>query len=89
MRKVNIMNETFEFSKDDVYNIIAKHGKYDFDLCKKIKKWFQLEGVDLDGITPVYSLAESKVTGIQCVYILGNRKNILYLEKDNYKFGEI
>lgn len=89
MAKVNIMNDTFELSKDEVYDIVSKHGKYDFDLCTKVKKWFELEGVDLDGITPVYSMAESKVTGIECRYNVGNRKHTLFLQKDNYKFGEI
>lgn len=87
--KVNIMNETFENNKFEIYEMLEKHGKYDYDLCKRVKDWFYLQGVDLDGITPVYSLAESRVTGIQCLYILNKRHCTLYIEKNSYKISEI
>jgi hypothetical protein len=82
------MLETFEKNKSHVYEIITTHGKYDFDLCKKVKEFLYLEGVELISVNPVYSTAESAITGIECVSSNNGRKYALFLTKNSYTFGQ-
>lgn len=84
----NIMLETFEKNKSQVYEIISSHGKYDFDLCKKVKEFLYLEGVELASVNPVYSTAESAITGIECVTSNNGRKYALFLTKNSYTFAQ-
>ena len=85
---MNIMLETFEKNKSEIYELISTHGKYDFDLCKKVKEFLYLEGVELNSVTPVYSTAESAITGIECVSSNNGRKYALFLTKNSYTFGQ-
>lgn len=86
--KNNIMLETFEKNKEHVYKLINTHGKYDFDLCKKIKEFLYLEGVELYSVTPVYSTATSSMTGIECVSESNGRKYALFITKNSYIFAQ-
>jgi hypothetical protein len=83
----NILLDVFEQNRIQLYSLIDRHGKYDFELCKQVKEFLFLEGVEIDNVTPVYSTSSSSMTGIECVAIYNGRKHSLFLTKDSYTFG--